>query len=85
MMRDNVFGFDPTVNRVFVFLFEHNSKVLSLFIEYVDEKTKSLAKDELALFAIFWDTGATPEALINMFNASDKLKKINARKWVEKG
>ena len=67
MNRDKFFGIDAK-NNGFLFLLENNDKKLSLFIEYTNEENLELAKQDLALYGIFWDTGSTVEAIINSFD-----------------
>ena len=59
----------------FYFLLENNDKKLSLFIEYTNEENLELAKQDLALYGMFWDTGSIVESIINSFdiNPSKKL------------
>ena len=51
----------------FLFLLENNDKKVSLFIEYTNEENLELAKQDLALYGMFWDTGSIVESIINSF------------------
>ena len=55
-------------NNGFLFLLENNDKKLSLFIEYTNEENLELAKQDLALYGMFWDTGSIVESIINSFD-----------------
>ena len=68
MQRSTFFGFDPKVKKVFVFLFEGDYKKLSLFIEYTDEKSLKSAKQDIGLYGLFWESGATVENTISLFD-----------------
>ena len=82
MNRDKFFGIDAKKQWVFVFLLENNDKKLSLFIEYTNEENLELAKQDLVLYGIFWDTGSTVEAIINSFDINPS-KKLGLKTWYE--
>ena len=66
-------------NGFLFFLLENNDKKLSLFIEYTNEENLELAKQDLALYGMFWDTGSIVESIINSFdiNPSKKIRSKN--------
>ena len=82
MNREKLFGIDHKKQWVFIFLLENNDKKLSLFIEYTNEENLELAKQDLALYGIFWDTGSTVEAIINSFDIIPS-KKLGLKTWYE--
>ena len=55
MNREKLFGIDHKKQWVFIFLLENNDKKLSLFIEYTNEENLELAKQDLALYGMFWE------------------------------
>ena len=75
MNREKLFGIDHKKQWVFIFLLENNDKKLSLFIEYTNEENLELAKQDLALYGMFWDTASSVQPIINSFdiNPSKKL------------
>ena len=80
MNREKLFGIDHKKQQwVFIFLLENNDKKLSLFIEYTNEENLELAKQDLALYGMFWDTGSIVESIINSFdlNPSKKIRSKN--------
>ena len=79
MNREKLFGIDHKKQWVFIFLLENNDKKLSLFIEYTKEENLELAKQDLALYGMFWDTGSIVESIINSFdiNPSKKIRSKN--------
>ena len=66
----------------FYFLLENNDKKLSLFIEYTNEENLELAKQDLALYGMFWDTGSIVESIINSFDINPS-KKLGLKTWYE--
>lgn len=82
MNREKFFGIDAKKQWVFVFLSENHDKKLSLFIEYTNEENLELAKEDLGLYGIFWDTGSSVEAIINLFDINPS-KKLGLKTWYE--
>ena len=77
MNREKLFGIDHK-NNGFLFLLENNDKKLSLFIEYTNEENLELAKQDLALYGMFWDTGSIVESIINSFDINpSKIRSKN--------
>jgi len=83
MQRNKVFGFDPTEKCVFVFLFEKNKKVLSLFVEYITDENFTTIKQDLAMYGLFWDSGSTTEEIIDLFGFNPTFKRLNLKAWTE--
>ena len=83
MQRDKFFGFDPAKKWAFVFLFEKNDKVLSLFVEYTTDENLTIIKQDLAMYALFWDSGSTIEEVIDLFNFNPTFKNLNLKGWTE--
>ena len=78
MNREKLFGIDHKKQWVFIFLLENNDKKLSLFIEYTNEENLELAKQDLALYGMFWDTGSIVESIINSFDINpSKIRSKN--------
>ena len=82
MNREKLFGIDHKKQWVFIFLLENNDKKLSLFIEYTNEENLELAKQVLALYGMFWDTGSIVESIINSFDINPS-KKLGLKTWYE--
>ena len=82
MNREKLFGIDHKKQWVFIFLSENNDKKLSLFIEYTNEENLELAKQDLALYGMFWDTGSIVESIINSFDINPS-KKLGLKTWYE--
>ena len=82
MNREKLFGIDHKKQWVFIFLLENNDKKLSLFIEYTNEENLELAKQDLALYGMFWDTGSIVESIINSFDIN-LSKKLGLKTWYE--
>ena len=82
MNREKLFGIDHKKQWVFIFLLENNDKKLSLFIEYTNEENLELAKQDLALYGMFWDTGSIVESIINSFDINPS-KKLGLKTWYE--
>ena len=82
MNREKLFGLDHKKQWVFIFLLENNDKNLSLFIEYTNEENLELAKQDLALYGMFWDTGSIVESIINSFDINPS-KKLGLKTWYE--
>ena len=83
MQRKTFFGFDPNIKQVFVFLFENNQKVLSLFIEYLDEETLKNSKQDLGLYSLFWESGSSIEEIISLFKVNLSTQKPPLKRWHE--
>ena len=83
MNREKLFGIDHKKQWVFIFLLENNDKKLSLFIEYTNEENLELAKQDLALYGMFWDTGSIVESIINSFDINPSKKKLGLKTWYE--
>lgn len=82
MSRDNFFGFDAEKKLVFVFLLENDDKKLSLFIEYTNEENCKLAKQDLGLYGLFWDSDSTVEEMISLFDINPS-KRLGLKTWYE--
>jgi len=83
MQRDKFFGFDPEKKWAFVFLFEKNDKVLSLFVEYVTDEDLETVKHDLAIYGLFWDSSSTIEEIIDLFGFNPNFKNRNLKAWTE--
>ena len=83
MQRKTFFGFDPNIKQVFVFLFENNRKVLSLFIEYLDEETLKISKQDLGLYGLFWESGSSIEEIISLFKVNLSIRQPPLKRWHE--
>lgn len=83
MQRDKFFGFDPTERMAFVFLFEKDDKVLSLFVEYITDENLTIIKQDLAMYGLFWDSGSKTEEIISLFGSNPTFKNLNLKAWTE--
>ena len=82
MNRENFSVLIIKNNGFLFFLLENNDKKLSLFIEYTNEENLELAKQDLALYGMFWDTGSIVESIINSFDINPS-KKLGLKTWYE--
>ena len=82
MNRENFSVLIIKNNGFLFFLLENNDKKLSLFIEYTNEENLELAKQDLALYGMFWDTGSIVESIINSFDLNPS-KKLGLKTWYE--
>lgn len=82
MKRNSFFGIDHKKNLVFVFLQEDGAKKLTLFIEYSNEENMVFAKQDLGIYAMFWETDTSIQDMITLFDINPS-KKLGLKTWVQ--
>lgn len=83
MKRDTLLGIDPSQKTVFAFLFEKDQKILSLFAKYTDESNEPIAKQIIALEAMFWKQGASILDIKTRCEQNLNLMALDVEFWVE--
>ena len=77
MKRDTILGYDPSENKVFVFLFGEDAlKELTIMADYLDDEQLKKAQQALVMYAFIWKTGASVEDMKAIVNDSHAIYNI---------